>query len=145
MLLEENKKITNSYVCDTLRSVYGNTTSNPSAYFQRSLLNFTEGFKSDILFIQGLNDKPIQLYSWPKFKQDVKNCTSCQNTQFVEVDGAGAAQLGAVDRAEVAGLARLRRRRLGTTTWTTLPPRMTVPTAAAAPPTAAPCAPPFST
>jgi hypothetical protein len=87
--LEENGQTPASYVCDTLRNVYGTTTVNPNAYAQRSLLNFTNGFKSDILFIQGLNDAPIQMYSWPSFKQDVLNCTNCLSRQFVEVSGAG--------------------------------------------------------
>jgi hypothetical protein len=87
--LEENRQAPASYVCDTLRKVYGTTTASPSAYAQRSLLNFTNGFKSDILFVQGLNDLAIQMYSWPIFKQDVINCTNCQDRQFFEVSGAG--------------------------------------------------------
>jgi hypothetical protein len=87
--LEENGQTTASYVCDNLRNVYGSTAVNSDAYYQRSLLNFTNGFKSDILFIQGLNDMPIQLYSWPIFKQDVLDCTNCQNRQFIEIPGAG--------------------------------------------------------
>ena len=65
----------------------GTTLNNPDAYSQRSLLNFTNGFKSDILFVQGLNDSPIQMYSWPTFKQAVLNCTDCHNRQFVEILG----------------------------------------------------------
>ena len=85
--LEENGQVQSGAVCTKLNNVYGTTTSNPNAYFQRSLLNFTNGFKSDILFVQGLSDSPIQLYSWPTFKQDVLNCTNCQNRQFVEIVG----------------------------------------------------------
>jgi hypothetical protein len=85
--LEENGQVQSSAVCTKLKNMYGTTSSNPNAYFQRSLLNFTKGFKSDILFVQGLNDAAIQLYSWPTFKQDVFNCTSCQNSQFVEIAG----------------------------------------------------------
>lgn len=85
--LEENGQVATSVTCDKLRNIYGTTSTNPDAYFQRSLLNFTNGFKSDMLFVQGLNDSPIQLYSWPTFKQDVLNCTNCQSTQFVEVPG----------------------------------------------------------
>jgi len=85
--LEENGQVQSGAVCAKLNNVYGTTTSNPNAYFQRSLLNFTNGFKSDILFVQGLSDSPIQLYSWPTFKQDVLNCTNCQNRQFVEIVG----------------------------------------------------------
>jgi hypothetical protein len=85
--LEENGQIQPSAVCTNLKYVYGTTSINPNAYFQRSLLNFTNGFKSDILFVQGLNDSPIQMYSWPTFKQDLLSCTSCQNIQFVEIAG----------------------------------------------------------
>ena len=85
--LEENGQIQSGAVCTKLKNVYGTTTSNPNAYFQKSLLNFTNGFKSDILFVQGLNDAPIQLYSWPTFKKDVSSCTNCQNSQFVEIVG----------------------------------------------------------
>jgi hypothetical protein len=70
-----------------LKNVYGTTTSNPDAYFRRSLLNFTSGFKSDILFVQGLNDAPIQMYSWSTFKQEVLSCRSCRNRLFVEITG----------------------------------------------------------
>ena len=85
--LEENGQIQSGAVCTRLKNMYGATTTNSSAYFQRSLLNFTNGFKSDILFVQGLNDTPIQMYSWPTFKQEVSRCTNCQNIEFVEIDG----------------------------------------------------------
>lgn len=85
--LEENGQIQPGAVCTKLKNTYGTTSSNPNAYFQRSLLNFTNGFKSDILFVQGLNDTPIQMYSWPNFKQDVLNCKNCKNSQFVEIVG----------------------------------------------------------
>ena len=90
--LEENGQIQPSAVCTKLKNVYG-TTSNPNPYFQRSLLNFTNGFKSDILFVQGLSDSPIQLYSWPTFKQDVLSCSNCQNSQFIEITGGGHGSL----------------------------------------------------
>jgi hypothetical protein len=85
--LEENGQVQSGAVCTKLKNVYGTTTSNPNAYFQRSLLNFTKGFKSDILFVQGLNDTPIQMYSWPSFKEDVLGCINCRNSQFVEIVG----------------------------------------------------------
>lgn len=85
--LEENGQIQSGAVCTRLKNMYGTTTTNSSAYFQRSLLNFTNGFKSDILFVQGLNDTPIQIYSWPTFKQEVSSCTNCQNIEFAEIAG----------------------------------------------------------
>ncbi len=83
--LEEKGKIKQSINCTKLRNTYGSTDSNPEAYMQRSLLNFTSGFKSDILFVQGLKDSPIQLYSWPAFKQKILNCKDCQKTVFAEI------------------------------------------------------------
>lgn len=91
--LEENDKTSKSYVCDTLRKVYGPTTKNSDAYFQRSLLNFTDGFKADILFVQGLNDSSIQLFSWPAFKDEVKACKDCKKSQFLEIAGGGHGSL----------------------------------------------------
>jgi pimeloyl-ACP methyl ester carboxylesterase len=87
--LEEDGQTPASYVCRNLKNVYGATFANSNAYYQRSLLNFTNGYKSDILFVQGLNDMAIQIYSWPTFKQDVLNCSNCLNRQFVEIPEAG--------------------------------------------------------
>jgi hypothetical protein len=87
--LEENGQIPSEIECTLLHNEYGSTSTNPDAYFERSLLNFTDGFKSDILFIQGLNDGPIHMHSWESFKQQVKDCMNCQNTQFLELSGFG--------------------------------------------------------
>ncbi len=100
--LEENGQIASGITCTLLKNTYGTTTANPDAYFQRSLLNFTNGFKSDILFVQGLNDSPIQMYSWPAFKQNVLSCTNCQNSQFVELPGLGHASLFSSSEAKTA-------------------------------------------
>ena len=91
--LEENGEIPTGITCTLLKNTYGTTSANASAYQERSLLNFTNGFKSDILFIQGLDDSPIQLYSWTAFKEDVLACIDCQNTQFVEIPGGAHASL----------------------------------------------------
>lgn len=87
--LEENGQIQASAACSLLESVYGATSENPDAYFQRSLLHYVDDFRSDILFFQGLDDSPIQMYSWPTFKEQVSSCTNCQNRQFVEIPGGG--------------------------------------------------------
>ncbi len=87
--LEENGQIPNEMECNSLINEYGSTSTNSNAYFKRSLLNFTNGFKSDILFIQGLNDGPIHMHSWATFKQQVENCTDCQNIQFLELPDFG--------------------------------------------------------
>ncbi len=91
--LEEDGKIKSGVECTKLRQEYGSTTDNPNAYFQRSLMNFTDGYMSDILFIQGLDDSPIQLYSWPTFKQEVLNCSNCSKRLFVEVPQKGHGSL----------------------------------------------------
>ena len=85
--LEENGQIQSGATCTNIRNVYGTVNSNASAYMQRSLLNFTNGFKADILFVQGLDDSPIQMYSWPTFKQEVMSCSTCMNSKFVEIAG----------------------------------------------------------
>jgi len=91
--LEENGQIQPSTFCNNLRNVYGTTSNNPNEYFQRSLLNYTNDFKSDILFVQGLDDSSIQMYLWPTFKEDVISCSTCQNRQFVEIPGGGHVSL----------------------------------------------------
>jgi hypothetical protein len=85
--LEEAGTLQDGTYCTRLRNTYGTTASNPTAYFDRSLLNFTKGFKSDIIFFQGMNDSPVHMYSWPVFKQEVQNCSTCQQVQVVEIPG----------------------------------------------------------
>jgi len=91
--LEENGQVQSGVVCSNLKDLYGTTADNPNAYFQRSLLNFTNDFKSDILFVQGLDDSSIQMNLWPTFKQEVISCSTCQNRQFVEIPGGGHVSL----------------------------------------------------
>lgn len=85
--LEENDQIPSGLVCILLDSEYGSPSVNPAPYYERSLLNYTSGHKSDIFFIQGLNDSPIQMHSWPLFKEYLLNCTNCQIVQFSELEG----------------------------------------------------------
>ncbi|HEX4877224.1 MAG TPA: hypothetical protein VFV31_11180, partial [Chitinophagaceae bacterium] len=85
--LEENGKVPASATCTMLKDQYGNTSTHSAAYHERSLLNFTGGFKADILFVQGMDDAPIQLHSWPLFKEKVLACTDCKETRFLELKG----------------------------------------------------------
>jgi hypothetical protein len=87
--LEESGKLASGKVCTLLRNTYGTTTANPNAYRLRSLLNFSSGFKSDILFVQGLDDSPIQMYSWPVFKDNVLTCSNCRERKILEIPGFG--------------------------------------------------------
>lgn len=91
--LEENGHIPREMECTLLFNEYGATSANPNAYLARSLLNFTDGFMSDILFVQGLNDGPIHMHSWPKFKQQVEDCTDCEHVTILELPGFGHAAL----------------------------------------------------
>lgn len=87
--LEEDGKVPKGITCSLLFDAYGPTSNNPDAYYERSLLNFTNGFLSDILFVQGMNDSPIQMYSWPIFKQQIQDCMSCESAYFLEIKGLG--------------------------------------------------------
>ncbi len=98
--LEENGQAPSTVTCSMLRDTYGSTTANASAYFQRSLLNFTQGYLSDILFVQGMNDSPIQLASWSQFKEQVLRCSSCRGRQFLEVPNFGHTALFDSPRAQ---------------------------------------------
>jgi hypothetical protein len=91
--LEETGQIQQGAVCGLLRQTYGTTIANPTAYMERSLLNFTENHRSDMLFVQGLQDSPIQIASWPTFKKQVTNCNNCLNRQFVEISNGGHGSL----------------------------------------------------
>lgn len=91
--LEERGLISKEMECTLLYNKYGATSSNENEYFKRSLLNFTKGFKSDILFIQGLDDGPIHMHSWEVFKQQVTDCNDCRDRQFLELPGFGHAAL----------------------------------------------------
>ncbi len=87
--LEESGVLALGSTCSKIQQVYGTTQVNPNEYMQRSLLSYTTGHRSDILFVQGLNDSPIQMYSWPTFKQSMQNCNNCQIRQYVEVPNIG--------------------------------------------------------
>lgn len=78
-----------SIACTALNARYGTTTANPNPYYERSLLNFTSRYKADILFVQGMEDSPIQLYSWPTFKQHINACTNCSERIFLELPNLG--------------------------------------------------------
>ena len=87
--LEEQGTVVPSAQCNRLRETYGTTSANPGPYAARSLRSFTSGHTSDILFVQGLGDSPIQLHSWPAFMRDMAACSDCKTTAFFEVPGGG--------------------------------------------------------
>lgn len=87
--LEENGQLPPGLVCGLLNQTFGSTQTAPEAYMLRSLLNFTGGHSSNILFVQGMDDSPIQMYSWPTFRQQLEGCTDCQERIFLELPGLG--------------------------------------------------------
>lgn len=108
--LEEQGKAPAGAVCADLAAKHGSTTANPQAYAARSLLAFASGQRSNVLFVQGLDDTPIQLRSWPLFRQRVEQCTDCQGRTFLEVPGVGHQALFVDQRARRAFNDLLRRR-----------------------------------
>ncbi|MBM4217357.1 MAG: hypothetical protein FJ178_05835 [Gammaproteobacteria bacterium] len=86
-LLEERGSAPGSQECGLMVQRYGRPSANPAPYRKISLLSYTEGFKADALFVQGLNDADIQMRSWPLLKQAVQTCTNCQRPVFLEVTG----------------------------------------------------------
>ena len=89
--LEETGKILESGNCRRIREAYGSTVDNPNAYSDRSLLSHLSGFKSPILFTQGISDTRIQLKSWPTLKDKVSQCSACAQARFQELEGEHAA------------------------------------------------------
>lgn len=87
--LEESGRVQASPTCGRLAATYGSTTDDPDAYMARSLLSFTSGQRSDILVVQGLDDSPIQMRSWPMFREQLEACDDCGERAFVEVEGLG--------------------------------------------------------
>jgi hypothetical protein len=66
------------------------------------LLHFTQQHQADILLVQGLNDTPIQLYSWPTFKQDMQQNNTTVDVLITEIPGAGHASLFATAEGKTA-------------------------------------------
>jgi hypothetical protein len=42
-----------------------------------------------LLTLQGMADSPIQLRSWPMFREQLEACTDCQPRAFLELPGLG--------------------------------------------------------
>jgi hypothetical protein len=85
--LEERGEEAESAVCGRLRVAFGSTVANPEAYASRSLLRFTGGHRSKLLVVQGLEDSPIQLRSWPRFRAALEACRDCRSRTFLELPG----------------------------------------------------------
>jgi hypothetical protein len=85
--LEEDGRLEPSVQCQDLAQAYGSTTQDEAAYAARSLLSFTAGHRSNILFVQGLDDSPVQMRSWPIFRSRMEACVDCRARNFLELDG----------------------------------------------------------
>lgn len=109
--LEENSQIPPGYVCNLLQDEYGRPSVNPSPYFQRSLQNFTSAHKADILFVQGMQDSPIQMHLWPDFKSALESCGDCADVEFLELPNAGHGALFQNPQAKIRFNAFIRERR----------------------------------
>ena len=115
-LLEERGGAPGSQECGLMAGRYGPASANPAPYRRISLLSFTEGFKADTLFVQGVDDSPIQMRSWPLFRQAVQACTNCQRPVFLEVAGAHEALFTSFEAREAFNQFIDRRRAAATAT-----------------------------
>lgn len=87
--LEEKWKMENWKVCTDLYNEFGNTKNNPNEYIKRSLISsIKQKFKSDILLIQWLKDKKIQLNMWPYLKKRIIDVNNKNRYKFLEIDNA---------------------------------------------------------
>jgi hypothetical protein len=76
-------------VCGILSKEYGGAFENPQPYTARSLLNFTNDHKAKILFVQGMQDKKLQIMLWPTLKENLNQCQNCAEIIFLEFENAG--------------------------------------------------------
>ena len=86
-------------VCNILKSKYGSVYNSPAPYRNRSLINFTSGYKSRILFVQGMNESGSQMTLYPEFKAKVSQCTDCARIEFLEAENSGHQAAFKNDRA----------------------------------------------
>ncbi|HLC96198.1 MAG TPA: hypothetical protein VJH97_02660 [Candidatus Nanoarchaeia archaeon] len=85
---EKDPKTTEGY-CVALKEAYGSAVTNPDPYIQRSLISFTSGYKSKILFTQGMKDGKVQMALWPGFKEKINACTDCAPITIREIPNGG--------------------------------------------------------
>jgi hypothetical protein len=76
-------------VCRALDTVYGNSKDNPVPYTQRSMITFADGLLSPELFIQGLEDKKIQMHLWSIFSEKIAQCADCAPYKIINIENAG--------------------------------------------------------
>jgi esterase/lipase len=89
LIIEGNKQNEDEIACNSILDRYGSVEDNPQAYINRSLINYTSNHKSKILFIQGMNDKKIQLLSHEKFKTKFIIDNSMNKNSFIEIESFG--------------------------------------------------------
>lgn len=106
--LEEEGRLKRSVACGNLAAAFGSTRENPEAYEARSLLAYTDGHRADLLFVQGLDDAPVHLRSWPIFRARMEACTDCRSRRFLELPGQQHAALFGSPEARAAFQAFLR-------------------------------------
>jgi pimeloyl-ACP methyl ester carboxylesterase len=87
--LEERGEVQRSVPCANLAARFGTTAEAPEAYASRSLLGATATQRSRPLVIQGLDDSPIQLHTWPTFRAQLEACVTCQTVDVLEVPAFG--------------------------------------------------------
>jgi hypothetical protein len=87
--LEERGEVERSIPCSGLAARFGTTKQAPQAYAARSLLSATSAQRSALLVVQGMDDSPIQLHTWPAFRARLEACAACPSVAFLELPGFG--------------------------------------------------------
>jgi len=64
-------------LCQVMSSQFGSVFTNSQPYFNRSLINYTTGHKSQALYIQGLLDTTFQIDRFNEYEFALSNCTNC--------------------------------------------------------------------
>ncbi len=107
--LEARGEAPRSVACAGLTARFGAPTVAPEAYVARSLLHVTTGQRSNLLVIQGMDDSPIQLHTWPIFRAQLEACEACRSVEFLELPGFGHTALFESPEAGAAFRSFLRR------------------------------------
>ena len=86
---EDSPNAPPSMECNLIKDKYGSAYDNPTAYSDRSMINFAFGQKSKILFIQGMDDTLLQTTGLEKFEEKINTCTNCAPYRFLRIKGVG--------------------------------------------------------
>jgi hypothetical protein len=88
--------------CQLLFSTYGSANTNPEPYYNRSLINYSTGHKSNALYVQGLADTPFQVARFNEFETALNQCGNCAPFLILKVPGGGHASATGTEEGKEA-------------------------------------------